>query len=124
MIFRAEQLSDQKALETGIFAEQSTLSHALMTASSTQLTLTTEMNGLSSELVETLTGSTRHTAVLNDLFWTVYSKLAAVLEGHRVVYEVSRWISTVSPFTQSQPVSPTSDSVAISRTHMPKTMHH
>ena len=38
----------------------------------------------------------KHSAVLQDLFWTLYSKLAAVLEGHRVVYEVVRWISTVS----------------------------
>lgn len=37
----------------------------------------------------------RHVAILEDLVWTLYSKLAAVLEGHRVVYEVSRWISAV-----------------------------
>lgn len=36
-----------------------------------------------------------HAAVLRDLFWTLYSKLAAVLEGHRVVYEVARWIPSV-----------------------------
>lgn len=36
-----------------------------------------------------------HAAVLKDLFWTLYSKLAAVLEGHRVVYEVARWIPSV-----------------------------
>jgi hypothetical protein len=41
-------------------------------------------------------GPPRHAAVLRDLFWTLYSKLAAVLEGHRIVYEVSRWISSVS----------------------------
>lgn len=40
-------------------------------------------------------GPPRHAAVLNDLFWTLYSKLAAVLESHRVVCEVSRWISSV-----------------------------
>lgn len=39
--------------------------------------------------------SPRHSAILRDLIWTLYSKLAAVLEGHRVVYEVSRWISAV-----------------------------
>lgn len=38
----------------------------------------------------------RHSLILRDLAWTLYSKLAAVLEGHRVVYEVSRWISAVS----------------------------
>lgn len=43
-----------------------------------------------------LGGSTRHEAILRDVIWTLYSKLAAVLEGHRVVYEVSRWISAVS----------------------------
>lgn len=42
-----------------------------------------------------LGGSQRHAAVLRDVIWTLYSKLAAVLEGHRVVYEVSRWISAV-----------------------------
>lgn len=41
-------------------------------------------------------GPPHHTALLKDLFWTLYSKLAAVLEGHRIVYEVSRWISSVS----------------------------
>lgn len=39
----------------------------------------------------------QHAAVLKDLFWTLYSKLAAVLEGHRVVYEVARWIPSVCP---------------------------
>ncbi|KAK4685429.1 exocyst complex component 4, partial [Tremellales sp. Uapishka_1] len=39
----------------------------------------------------------RHAIVLRDLFWTLYSKLAAVLESHRVVYEVSRWISSTEP---------------------------
>jgi hypothetical protein len=41
-------------------------------------------------------GPPRHATILRDLFWTLYSKLAAVLEGHRVVYEVARWLSTVS----------------------------
>jgi exocyst complex component 4 len=41
-------------------------------------------------------GSSKHTMVLRDLFWTLYSKLGAVFEGHRVVYEVARWISAVS----------------------------
>lgn len=40
--------------------------------------------------------SPQHAAVLRDLFWTLYSKLAAVLEAHRIVYEVARWISSVS----------------------------
>jgi hypothetical protein len=43
-----------------------------------------------------LGGSPRHAAILRDVIWTLYSKLAAVLEGHRVVYDVSRWISAVS----------------------------
>jgi exocyst complex component 4 len=42
-------------------------------------------------------GPPHHAAILKDLFWTLYSKLAAVLEGHRVVYEVARWIPSVSP---------------------------
>jgi exocyst complex component 4 len=41
-------------------------------------------------------GPPQHAAILRDLFWTLYSKLAAVLEGHRIVYEVARWISSVS----------------------------
>jgi exocyst complex component 4 len=41
-------------------------------------------------------GPPRHAAILKDLFWTLYSKLAAVLEAHRVVYEVARWIPSVS----------------------------
>lgn len=40
-------------------------------------------------------GPPQHAEVLRDLFWTLYSKLAAVLEGHRVVFEVARWISSV-----------------------------
>lgn len=43
-----------------------------------------------------------HAAVLKDLFWTLYSKLAAVLEGHRVVYEVARWIPSVRLHTESR----------------------
>lgn len=43
-----------------------------------------------------IASSAQHAAILRDLFWTLYSKLAAVLEGHRVVYEVARWISSVS----------------------------
>lgn len=41
-------------------------------------------------------GPPQHAAVLKDLFWTLYSKLAAVLEGYRVHAEVARWIATVS----------------------------
>jgi len=41
-------------------------------------------------------GPPRHAVILKDLFWTLYSKLAAVLEGHRVIYEVARWIPSVS----------------------------
>ncbi|WVF66723.1 hypothetical protein IAT40_001465 [Kwoniella sp. CBS 6097] len=44
------------------------------------------------------TGPPQHAAILKDLFWTLYSKLAAVLEGHRVVYEVARWISSRRDF--------------------------
>jgi hypothetical protein len=37
----------------------------------------------------------KHAVILRDFFWTLYSKLAAVLEGHRLIYEVARWISAV-----------------------------
>lgn len=43
-------------------------------------------------------GPPLHAVILKDLFWTLYSKLAAVLEGHRVVFEVSRWIASVRLF--------------------------
>ncbi|WVQ74376.1 hypothetical protein IAR50_003977 [Cryptococcus sp. DSM 104548] len=43
-------------------------------------------------------GPPQHVALLNDLFWTLYSKLSAVLEGHRVIYEVSRWIASRRDF--------------------------
>lgn len=46
-------------------------------------------------------GPPQHAALLKDLFWTLYSKLAAVLEGHRVMYEVSRWISSRPDFKDS-----------------------
>ena len=36
--------------------------------------------------------------ILRDLFWTLYSKLNAVLQGLRVVYEVARRIGSVSRF--------------------------
>lgn len=41
-------------------------------------------------------GPPHHAAILRDLFWTLYSKLVAVLEGHRVTYEIARGISAVS----------------------------
>ena len=37
--------------------------------------------------------------VLRDLFWTLYSKLDAVAQGLRVVYEVSNRIGSVRPYT-------------------------
>ncbi|KAL7419839.1 exocyst subunit [Cryptotrichosporon argae] len=39
-------------------------------------------------------GPPKHAIILRDLFWTLYSKFVAVMEGHRVVYEVARWISS------------------------------
>ena len=36
--------------------------------------------------------------ILRDLFWTLYSKLDAVLQGLRVVYEVAKRIGSVSQF--------------------------
>ncbi len=36
--------------------------------------------------------------ILRDLFWTLYSKLDAVLQGLRVVYEVAKRIGSVSRF--------------------------
>ncbi len=39
--------------------------------------------------------------ILRDLFWTLYSKLDAVLQGLRVVYEVAKRIGSVSRFDAS-----------------------
>ena len=36
--------------------------------------------------------------ILRDLFWTLYSKLDAVLQGLRVVYEVAKRVGSVSRF--------------------------
>lgn len=44
------------------------------------------------------TGPPENAIVLRDLFWTLYSKLAAVMEGHRAVYEVARWIASRRDF--------------------------
>lgn len=44
------------------------------------------------------TGPPKNAIVLHDLFWTLFSKLAAVMEGHRAVYEVSRWIASRRDF--------------------------
>ena len=45
-----------------------------------------------------LESSVKHTdhEILRDLFWTLYSKLVAVLQGLRVVYEVAKRIGSVS----------------------------
>ena len=45
-----------------------------------------------------LESSTKHAdhEILRDLFWTMYSKLDAVLQGLRVVYEVANRIGSVS----------------------------
>lgn len=45
-----------------------------------------------------LEGSSKHSEheILRDLFWTLYSKLDAVTQGLRVVYEVSNRIGSVS----------------------------
>lgn len=39
----------------------------------------------------------KNVETLRDLFWTLYSKLDAVLQGFRVSYEVSMRITEVSP---------------------------
>ncbi len=46
-------------------------------------------------------GSLTDAETLRDLFWTVYAKLHAVIEGHRVVFEVVNRISSVSWRPQS-----------------------
>jgi exocyst complex component 4 len=43
-------------------------------------------------------GPPKHAIILHDLFWTLFSKLSAVMEGHRAVYEVSRWIASRRDF--------------------------
>ncbi len=47
-----------------------------------------------------LESSTKHAdhEILRDLFWTLYSKLDAVMQGLRVVYEVAKRIGSVSLF--------------------------
>lgn len=40
-------------------------------------------------------GTPSEAETLRDLFWTVFSKLNAVIEGHRVVFEVVNRISSV-----------------------------
>ena len=37
-----------------------------------------------------------HRRILRDLFETLFDKFVAVLEGHRVIFEVCRWIFSVS----------------------------
>lgn len=48
------------------------------------------------------TGPPKHAVILRDLFWTLYSKLAAVMEGHRAVYEVVKWIASRRDFKDSR----------------------
>lgn len=48
------------------------------------------------------TGPPKHAVILRDLLWTLYSKLAAVMEGHRVVYEVVKWIASRRDFKDSR----------------------
>lgn len=43
-------------------------------------------------------GPPKNAIVLRDLFWTLFSKLSAVMEGHRAVYEVARWIASRRDF--------------------------
>lgn len=48
------------------------------------------------------TGPPKHAVILRDLFWTLYSKIAAVMEGHRAVYEVVKWIASRRDFKDSR----------------------
>lgn len=43
-------------------------------------------------------GPPKHAVILRDLFWTLYSKLSAVMEAHRAVYEAARWIASRRDF--------------------------
>ena len=51
-----------------------------------------------------LESSTKHAdhEILRDLFWTLYSKLDAVMQGLRVVYEVANRIGSVSQIDVSR----------------------
>jgi exocyst complex component 4 len=66
--------------------------------------------------------------VLKDLFWTLYSKLDAVMQGLRVIYEVANRIGSVRRFkavaesTHSCTVIPNSD--GISRTLLAPNLAH
>lgn len=66
-----------------------------VTADTTDPRITEAVAPVSASLLMDVAGPSQHAAVLRDLIWTLYAKLAAVLEAHRVVYEVSRWIAAV-----------------------------
>jgi exocyst complex component 4 len=78
---------DELALATAAMTEKGARRQSVFTPSDT-LRIAVSLDAM---------GPPRHAAILKDLFWTLYSKLAAVLEGHRVIYEVARWIPSVCP---------------------------
>jgi len=57
--------------------------------------------GASKLRLTALESSTKHAdhEILRDLFWTLYSKLDAVMQGLKVVYEVANRIGSVSLHT-------------------------
>ncbi len=75
---------------------------ALIDSTVDEVSERTEYNRRTSLLLQlrlsALESSTKHAdhEILRDLFWTLYSKLDAVMQGLRVVYEVAKRIGSVS----------------------------
>lgn len=101
------QLIDATTEEVAERAEQRSEEMAATSAARPQSLLLAEKHDLESmplfqndtlRVVVSLdaSGPPKHAVVLRDLFWTLYSKIAAVMEGHRTVYEVVKWIASVS----------------------------
>ncbi|BEI80172.1 hypothetical protein CcaverHIS002_0107010 [Cutaneotrichosporon cavernicola] len=103
------QLIDVTTEEVAERAEQRSEEMAVMSAARPQSLLLAEKQDLESmplfqndtlRVVVSLdaSGPPKHAVVLRDLFWTLYSKIAAVMEGHRTVYEVVKWIASRRDF--------------------------
>ncbi|GMK54564.1 hypothetical protein CspeluHIS016_0111500 [Cutaneotrichosporon spelunceum] len=103
------QLIDATTEEVAERAEQWSEELAVMSATRPQSLLLAEKYDLESmplfqndtlRVVVSLdaSGPPKHAVVLRDLFWTLYSKIAAVMEGHRTVYEVVKWITSRRDF--------------------------
>jgi hypothetical protein len=91
--FRSEQKREE-----AVMSQSQVVAHTegeSFPASSRRHSLVTPADNLRIAVSLNTMSPPHHAAIIRDLFWTLYSKLAAVLEGHRVVYEVARWIPSV-----------------------------